>query len=83
MDDQMEKLIKRLNEVIALNEYWCADCAPGSLLKDTLQMLNPVRPKELDYDAYGHKYYCGNCNFKIWREDNYCRNCGRKVAWNG
>lgn len=61
----------------------CKCCVDPTVAQKAFEMLNPVRPKDLDYDAWGHKYFCGNCNFKICREDNYCKNCGRKVDWNG
>lgn len=53
-------------------------CVEATVAQKAFEMLNPVRPKEVDYAARGHKYFCGNC-----KEDNYCKNCGRKVAWNG
>ena len=70
----------------ALNNYIdsdgeCKCCVDPTIAQKAFEMLNPVRPKDLDYDARGHKYFCGNFHFKIWREDNYCKNCGRKVAW--
>lgn len=58
-------------------------CVEATVARKAAEMLNPFRPKALDYGARGYKYYCGNCHFKIWREENYCSNCGRKVDWNG
>ena len=41
----------------------------------------PVKPQEYDPVIYGHKYICGKCHHKIWRNDNFCPNCGKAVKW--
>lgn len=57
-------------------------CVDSTVAHKAFEMLYPVRPQEVDYAVWGYKYACGNCHFKIYRGDNYCKNCGRKVAWN-
>lgn len=60
----------------------CKCCVDATVAQKAFEMLNPIRPHEVDYAVWGYKYACGNCNFKIYREDNYCKNCGKEIDWN-
>ena len=54
------------------------------MFRDAITLLKaqePVKPQEYDPVVYGHKYFCGKCHHKIWRNDNFCPNCGRKAEW--
>ena len=48
---------------------------------ELLETLEPVTPQDHDPVIYGHRYLCGKCHHKIWRNNNFCPNCGRKVKW--
>lgn len=54
-----------------------------SLMRDALELLKPVKPQEHDYVIYGYRFTCGACHHKIWRNNNFCPNCGRAVKWDG
>ena len=40
-----------------------------------------AKPVEGDYLKQGFKYLCGKCGFKIYRNQEYCAQCGTKVEW--
>lgn len=59
------------------------DCME-KLLDDAYQLLKAQRPIEPNYHGlgiHGARYTCGACRHKIYRNDNYCHNCGRPVKW--
>ena len=66
--------------------YWddTYGCRMNDMFDDAIALLKaqePVKPQEHDYVIYGVKYTCGACHHKIWRNNNFCPNCGRKVEW--
>lgn len=40
-----------------------------------------VRPLDYDVKSYGFRYACGSCRHKVYREWNFCPNCGREMKW--
>ena len=45
-------------------------------VKDAMELLKkqePVKPMD--------GWLCGQCGCRIYRDANYCYNCGRKVMW--
>lgn len=50
---------------------------------EILKRQEPVKPNEYDPVIYGTKYTCGKCRHKIFRNVNYCSNCGQAVEWDG
>ena len=65
-------------------ESSCHSRTEGSLIKDAIALLKaqePVTPQDHDPVIYGHRFMCGKCHHKIWRNNNVCPNCGRAVKW--
>lgn len=93
--DEIEKVIKCL-EMCVSNSFECSLKCPyaapvssgfcyDNLMRDALELLKaqqPIEPNDHDPVIYGARYTCGACRHKIYRNENYCHNCGRQVKWN-
>lgn len=90
-----ENVIKYL-ELCVSNSFECSLQCPyaapvsgfcyDNLMRDALELLKaqePIKPNEYDPVIYGTRYTCGACKHKIYRNENYCHNCGRAVKWDG
>jgi hypothetical protein len=56
----------------------------NNLINDAIALLEaqePIAPHDYDPVIYGHRYTCGNCHHSLWRNDNYCSQCGKAVKW--
>ena len=81
VDDALE-LLKKQEE----KENECKRCATKTSaviehLQERLKEREPIKPNEYDPVIYGTRYTCGACKHKIYRNENYCHNCGRPVKW--
>ena len=52
-----------------------------AVLNRVLKEMEPIAPHDYDPVIYGHRYTCGKCHYSLWRNDNYCSQCGKKVKW--
>ena len=87
-----EKVIKALEYCsVSGDKRDCDMCPMGfeegcalRLKRDALALLKaqePIAPHDYDPVIYGHRYTCGNCHHTLWRNDNYCSQCGKAVKW--
>jgi len=95
MNDLREKVINELVEhiesALSVDSDYC-DCVRTDLLQMVVWLLKaqePVKPiikREMDdiCSCIDDIAYCGKCGERIGQfKQNYCKNCGRKVAWDG
>ena len=51
---------------------------------ERLKAQEPVEPYiKTSQSGTSWWYSCGNCNRAVDPNDKYCRNCGRKMKWDG
>ena len=43
----------------------------------------PIEPEPREIEAFVWMYRCGACGHAIDLKDNFCRECGRAVKWDG
>lgn len=70
--------------------YWGEydDCI-GKMAKDALELLEAqesIAPIiEQDMNEYTSDieliYFCGACHYQIYKSENYCAHCGRKIKY--
>lgn len=83
MDGRMteqQKLIKKLEFIITqslLAEEW------KGALKDAVSEIRKRIPVPAELEGGGRTWWevCGDCHGIINQADNYCKHCGRPVAW--
>ena len=74
--------------------YWKNDDCSDDLMRDALSLLKEHEAVEPRRDANCVRMFrCGACGEYVGfidsdpgdpnEQDNYCRNCGRKVKWDG
>ena len=59
-------------------------CAFDVLCHDANVLLReqePVPPIEGDPVIQGFRFVCGKCHWRLYRNNNYCSHCGKKVKW--
>ena len=81
-----EKVINGLEAIVNDDWMWKKADYYAGICKDALALLKaqePIAPHDYDPVIYGHRYTCGNCHHSLWRNDNYCSQCGKKVKWDG
>lgn len=59
----------------------------NDLHDDAIELLKEQEPvKPISYhrsDGTIFKYECRKCRTKIFKNDQFCRRCGRSAKWNG
>lgn len=81
---EFQKVIKGLKEFKADLKPFAGSKSDWQKVDDALELLKaqePVAPRDHDYVIYGCRFTCGHCHHKIWRNNNYCPNCGMAVKW--
>lgn len=58
---------------------------PITLLLDTLNLLKEQEPVHAQKREFASMWFwcCGSCGVAITEGDKFCRNCGKKVKWDG
>jgi hypothetical protein len=55
------------------------NCEVGDLAAHVIRREEGVEPKMIGIDMAA----CGNCRATVFRHDNYCGVCGRRLNWPG
>ena len=95
----MEKVIKGLDIILnGCDDIQCEDCCfhikesakprrcgmiEEQIQNDALALLKEEVPAEIEGGGSSWWYVCGECHTAIDKLDKYCRQCGRKVKWDG
>lgn len=69
-----------LDFVVDLSPY-CGNHADWMKVHAAVQALSPMKPKEYDQKICDLKYVCGECGHGVYRNFNFCPNCGREMKW--
>ena len=94
-----EKVIKGLEQHISYKcetddipkgicPYWECEYCINEVMRNALELLKEQEPIEAktmgESKSHGSWWFaCGACGHAIDPEDNFCRECGRKVKWDG
>ena len=83
-----EKVIAGLEKALAASEavdsgYIWITVGEGRKALELLKEQKPAEAKTMgESKLYGSWWFaCGACGHAIDPEDNYCRECGRRVVW--
>lgn len=82
-----EKVIRGLEHCTA-DENKCRGCAyigekdcATVLKRDAMKVLKWTTTPDIEDGGAFRFFVCGECRTSIRDNDNYCRECGRRVVW--
>ena len=76
-----EKILNGLLDFVADLSPFCGNHYDWMKIHAAIKELEPIAPIKFAYMVHPIRYTCGNCKKVIYREYNYCPNCGRAVKW--
>ena len=81
MKTDREKILNGLLDFVADLSPFAGNHGDWMKVHAAIQELEPIKPFKYDYMVYPIRYTCGNCRKAVYREYNYCPNCGKAVKW--
>lgn len=83
-----EKVIEGLEKALAISKevdsgYIWVTAGEGKKALELLKDQEPAEAKTMgESKSHGSWWFaCGSCGHAIDPEDNFCRECGRKIKW--